>query len=423
MQSSHVELRRCKVVSHEILSASSPVRIPRTRSELESSPILPPSAVVLLNSPSVGAWELREWKRLFAAVREAPQPGSDDALPCYFVCADGAYSTMKRRGAELGLKNLGEPDVVIGDMDSLNCTDPSMRAVRSGSELCFPTVAEVPRTVLELIRARALSGGAPPLFIHIACQMTTDFQKAALLVELLEETFPSDFPRLCFSSANESVSGVMSGYMAAYRATVGSGSDSDDPEEMHRTTSLLRDVLGETMTPDKDEHTLTNFLFLPNVVVFGALGGRFDHEMACANCVLQHSQRYNMLVANEFNIITACLPDGITQWLTTMGEAPIHRVVPHKCGVIPMGTIQEMETTGLQYNVVKGRPGRYDGYTQTDGYRFAFDALISSCNTVTSPIVTVDLRPLHQPTPALATLSVPHNPPTLLTTSPPPNPA
>lgn len=518
----------CKVFSNEALFCSAD-RLPRRTTDLSSSSVLPLSAVVLLNSPAAGAWEWSEYKRLHSLYRQnkpcrdisdSSLPSAEERrniLPCYFICADGAYSslqkglawddassgthdpkenivdgpTRERERVAVGNSRLHTwiPDVVIGDMDSCDATDipvlhmqENKRGDREKPSLDdggptsyrFPSVDEIPEHVLEQIRERAIvasvaaitnTGGGgfslslSPVFLHIECQMTTDFQKVMSLLARLEKMFPQDFPRLTREPASltkgnmrvpgptceefvltsdqsvsaSSLSRHYSDVQQKLLSTIdersaGAWGDVAPKEEIQkereRVTSLLQEVHQVRISstePNRcpstleDTHLGIRSHLLPQIAVFGALGGRFDHEMGAISCVVEYSHLFHIALTNRCNIISACWTDGLTQWFPynestttldseTEGEDSFYSSTllgqnerKEGCGIIPMGTVKEMETTGLLYNVVKGRANRCDAVTQTNGYRFAFGALLSVCNTVADPIVTVDLRPLHRP--------------------------
>lgn len=555
----------CKLFSNEMLFSTS--GIPRRRSELEFARVMPLSAVLLMNSPSLGDWEWKEYARLCAAYRSGrrsstePRPSrmsesttaepDEMPIPCYFICADGAYSALRRRweaqkgashcdGSEsLVLQQM--PDVVIGDMDSCEPDDlpfeakaveKKTNALQSDNDLkasrtdkrdpntdvnltralpgylhFYPTVADIPMEVLAAIRERSISrissethgdrssvGVQPPFFFRIGCQMTTDFQKVMLLVERLEQAFPLDFPRFRRDSSSAETApfihvaddGVLARqvqqtYLQVRQdlirtmedrvagAWVEGVAEEGLQKERSRVVALLHALTGGTgaerathsaATHDTEASTSTGSEkvvthLLPNVAVYGAIGGRFDHEMGVMSCVLEYAERYHVMVTNPHNIIMACWPDGLTQWVTYNelhpdvvlqrsgadaettnppitkheGKTEKHCEKSGGCGVIPMGTVKELETTGFLYNIVKGRPSTFDGVTQTSGYRFAFGGLLSACNIVNDCIVTVDLRPTRQldqscvcgaENPLPRTFSPEgdtYNPPTLLTCS------
>lgn len=448
----------CKVFSNESLFLSSLREgVPRSWSELAKSSAMPLSAVILLNSPTIGEWDFKQYTRFCESHRSAdvgrPSPTPTDTLPCYFICADGAYAALKDHWAAhpSSCMNRAIPNIVIGDMDSCDAKHLPNSAC-SGEEPrlhLYPTVDDIPLSLLRSIRQGAV--GAPPtspVFIRIECQMTTDFQKSVLLVKRLEEAFPLDFPRFVCAPAPSSGKGA-----AAFRhcsdgsltvnafqqrcaascdelrrtideKSAGAWADSVSREaqaaERKRITDLL-DEIGAGLTSGERAHF--QYHLLPNIAAFGALGGRFDHEMSVMNTLLLHSRRYHIMVTSPYNIIAACWPDGATQWLTHNEQTRTTRApedcgceLSGGCGVIPMGTVLELETSGLLYNMVKGRPERCDAVTQTSGYHFGFDGLLSACNTVTDPVVVIDLRPLHHQLPVPNTeTSV--NPPTLLSCS------
>lgn len=518
----------CKVFSNEALFCVKD-RICRRLTDLPNANVLPLSAVILLNSPAAGGWEWSEYKRLYSLYRgertktdfhQPVFPSSEemkDVLPCYFICADGAYSALQKGlvdnhppsathdanaqteeelmlDRELERRGQWVPDVVIGDMDSCDPTDVPLEVswdtkgddgvASSQHDTCsasavegegaafyrFPSVDKIPEDVLRLIRARALAAttGAvasaagsdvsapslPPLFLRIECQMTTDFQKVVSLLARLEKLFPLDFPRLtreptftregeriedgascaefvldtdhslkatalskrCYEIQKELLETMDSRSAGAWDE---GASKEDIQNERERVGSLLQKIhkveLSSTSgvklpsSLQKNDISVRSHI-LPQIGVLGALGGRFDHEMAAMSCLLEYSQLFHIAITNKNNIISACWTDGLTAWFpynvstTQRSETSTqmrvgNSTLPFKCekkdgcGVIPMGTVKEIETTGLLYNIVKGRPDRCDAITQTSGYRFAFGGLLSACNSVADSIVTIDLCP------------------------------
>lgn len=482
----------CKLFTNEALFSN--LCVPTCRSEIPSSRATPINAIVLLNSPTVGEWEFDELSRLYRLYRssspETSRPsaskGNDDqadALPMYVICADGAYTALQRHSEQRDSIHKLQfiPDVVIGDMDSCDktllpsCTleaSSHVGTLKSRSsdtkEMYFsPTIADLSIEVLQEIRERMIRSTQFPLdtqhspvFVHISCQMTTDFQKAIHLLQRLEEAFPIDFLRFSCSphprgnvpmplvmEADESIEAneLMAHYESLQKelcetihhrpagAWAEGVSLQDQEAERHRVVSLLNQV-HECVKPALMSHgnnchhlcTATSnsaatfngvtMHVMPTVVAYGALGGRFDHEMGALSCMLEHSSRFHILLCNSHNIITACLPNGITQWIPYHGLT--HGEKSSGCGVIPFGRVKELETTGLLYNIVNGRPEKCDTVTQTGKYCFEFGGLLSTSNEVTDSIVTVDLRPLHKTlAPQEDGNSVLYNPPTILSVS------
>lgn len=545
--------------------------------------------VVLLNSPVNDKWGFEEFIRLHGQLRgtkkrttaEAPQfsfsateggpERSGTARPSYFICADGAYTSLQEYCVDQKRPYSASDlcDVVIGDMDSFcasslhgpgGCFPDSAEgagglcttsSIQQGDQPphFYASVASIPTHVLDAIRRRTGEGAdaftsasprpmpctgilaetvdssssskASSIVLPIRCQMNTDFQKAMQLLRRLhqmetavtdptEEVKKADYHGCLsgsvhqhtrpFTSRNTAPSGettdsdlaggsnvyggarishdkgvasLLEHFHASACADAAKIAGDSQAEEVDRVTTLLHDVMDRnsgTATAEKDashcpppfhpssssflsSETYLRTVALPNVIALGALGGRIDHEMSVMSCVLQNAQHFHLVVLDEANMLFACWPDGVTQWLlpwpttTASSSSPPPSVPALTCGVIPFGTVVELETTGLTWNIVCGRPHRYDGVTGTATLRFAFDAMLSTSNIVASSLVTIDLRPLsHVATPSLpfrspdnlstnvdATTTTPPevlaehdrhptNPPTLFTVSRPPTP-
>lgn len=216
--------------------------------------------------------------------------------------------------------------------------------------------------------------------------------------------------------------------------------------KVNPTTNTTR-ILNESVNASSDSTFLLHTHVLPSVLVLGALGGRFDHEMAAVNTVAAHATAFHLMLVDAHNILFACWPGGVTTWLPMCAKRQHDGVEGEEgpiCGLIPYGPVQQLETAGLAYDMVKGRrnyaeccggvgdstattasasaahgyagPTRYDGITQTEQYAFGFGSLISTSNAVEQPVVTVDLRLLsHAASTATATTAVGAGPPTVIT--------
>lgn len=189
--------------------------------------------------------------------------------------------------------------------------------------------------------------------------------------------------------------------------------------ECKRARALLKECAqlnpptGIAHSEGETKRTITTVV-LPSIAVLGGHGGRLDHEIATLNCILKYAKLFHIMLFDESNVTMACWPDGITQWLSSdslarLSRAEVDSTTPHHeeqkdqqrqtystCAVIPFGIVEEMETTGLRWNIVKGRPHKCDLITQTEGYTFAFGHLLSTSNIIDEPLVTIDLRPTSQ---------------------------
>ena len=86
-----------------------------------------------------------------------------------------------------------------------------------------------------------------------------------------------------------------------------------------------------------------------NVVVFGALGGRIDHEMCNLSYLYQWTKSFNTLtLISDHNLV--CLLDGPGQFQVV----PDPRLEGPVCGVLPVGSpCKSVTTKGLKWNMKK----------------------------------------------------------------------
>jgi thiamine pyrophosphokinase len=318
----------------------------------------------------------------------------------------------------------------------------------SGFPRYHKTVAAIPVSLLEVIRQRRAeavrrrsnshaAGAAPhrdtPVVLPITCQLSTDFHKGVALLERLRrlekgntENLTEDEQAAFYLAHQEPYETAE--LVAACDAQLTRACEEaerqagDDNDEATRCRRLIMEVSPSTSATVRTQ-------VLPNVAVLGALGGRIDHEVGAMVCVLRFARIFHLIVVNAYNVLFACWPDGVTQLLmppswkqqTNLSKDPAVKltepvkVEPYMCGIVPFGVLREMETTGCLWNVVKGRRGCYDGFTQTNAYRFTFDGLVSVCNIVSSRLVTTDVRPTTCDTsnPAWDAEAPSVNPPTL----------
>ncbi|KAJ7546675.1 hypothetical protein O6H91_08G050200 [Diphasiastrum complanatum] len=139
--------------------------------------------------------------------------------------------------------------------------------------------------------------------------------------------------------------------------TVLDKSDDQDTTDLHKCVAFI-----ESSTPDLRSPNL-------KLIVVGALGGRFDHELANINVLYSFPSLRIVLLSDSTMLLL--LPRGFRH------EIKVNSSIegPH-CGLIPVGAPSETTTTtGLKWNL--------------DRTAMAFGSLISTCNLVQSQIVTV----------------------------------
>lgn len=134
-------------------------------------------------------------------------------------------------------------------------------------------------------------------------------------------------------------------------------SDDQDTTDLHKCIAYIRDI-----TSDNDKSNLC-------ILVAGALGGRFDHEMGNINVLWNFSSMRIILLSDD------CLIHLLPR--THHHEIHIQPSVegPH-CGLIPIGMpSRSTTTTGLQWDL--------------DNTEMSFGGLISTSNIVRGEKITV----------------------------------
>nr|GEV92420.1 thiamine pyrophosphokinase 1-like isoform X1 [Tanacetum cinerariifolium] len=136
-------------------------------------------------------------------------------------------------------------------------------------------------------------------------------------------------------------------------------SDDQDTTDLHKCISFIREFVS-----DEEKSNLC-------ILVAGALGGRFDHEMGNVNTLCRFSTTRIVLLSDD------CL----IQLLPSSHHHEIHvqsSVEGPHCGLIPIGTpCGSSTTTGLQWNL--------------DNTEMKFGGLVSTSNIAKEEIVTVRL--------------------------------
>ncbi|CAG9571103.1 conserved hypothetical protein [Leishmania major strain Friedlin] len=368
------------------------------------------------------------------------------------IAGSGSGSGTAEQGAFIASRLC---DALIGDLDSLPATHAMLLADAGDAEIVLAAAADaepprrrddgqgtnsgdkrlvfhdnvnsIPVTLLEKVRRRrdayrhrevsasSATPAEPFVLLPVACQMSTDFTKCVALLQRLRaldvgmpdslngvdplQGFDQEAP---LAAQSPDVTSLASDCVALLPEALSTAEmqAGEDRQEADRCRCLLESVTPSAPFTTKQPAQGLETRVLPNIAVLGALGGRIDHEFGVVCCLLCYARVFHIMVINKYNVLFACWPDGVTQLVlpplwSSSGPATRETAVPYMCGIIPFGFVREMETAGLRWNVVKGRPEVYDGYTQTNSYRLAFDGLVSACNIVTSPVVTIDVRPLH----------------------------
>ncbi|TPP45207.1 thiamine pyrophosphokinase, vitamin B1 binding domain family protein [Leishmania donovani] len=430
--------------TRKLCSCNAVLALGRTDAVTTDAPVPDTSlfGVILLNSPANTDEDFASYIRLFERHRGRVAPASwaregeeeAEATPAssrlhehrpYFICADGAYAALKRYCAKRCI------EVVLAA--AADAEPPRRRDDGQGNNggdkrlLFHDSVNSIPVTLLEKIRRRrdayrhreASASPTTPVepfvLLPVACQMSTDFMKCVALLQrlwILDVGMPDSLngvdplrgfdKEVPLAAQSPDVTSLAFDCVARLPEALSTAEvqAGEDRQEADRCRRLLESITTSAPFTTEQPAQRLETRVLPNIAVLGALGGRIDHEFGVVCCLLCYARVFHIMAMNKYNVLFACWPDGVTQLVlppswSSSGPAPRETAAPYMCGIIPFGFVREMETAGLRWNVVKGRPEVYDGYTQTNNYRLAFDGLVSACNTVTSPVVTIDVRPLH----------------------------
>lgn len=97
------------------------------------------------------------------------------------------------------------------------------------------------------------------------------------------------------------------------------------------------------------------------VVIYGAFGGRFDHEAQNLNCLFTYAGAFEALVLLSGDTIASLLPRG--EWSVRVA-APFEGPT---CGLVPLGEAAEITTRGLKWDVTAWRT-QFGGHMSTSNH-------------------------------------------------------
>ncbi|RLN93426.1 hypothetical protein BBJ28_00023453 [Nothophytophthora sp. Chile5] len=144
-----------------------------------------------------------------------------------------------------------------------------------------------------------------------------------------------------------------------------------DTNDLDKCLQLIRDVQQQ-----HQEATKTTERF--SVLIFGAMGGRFDQEMQNINALFCWKDHFDQMVLLSGETTARLLVPGVRHVIT-----PNFEFEGHKCGLIPVaGTCKETTTSGLKWNL-------------SPGMEMGFGGLISSSNHVDDASEQVEVVASH----------------------------
>ncbi|KAI3805920.1 hypothetical protein L1987_21808 [Smallanthus sonchifolius] len=206
---------------------------------------------------------------------------------------------------------------------------------------------------------------SPLLWEHAKTRMCAD-GGANRLFDNMPELFPNEHdvsvirkrykPDLIKGDMDSIRPGVLNFYRNLGTKIV-NNSDDQDTTDLHKCITYVLDVVS-----DDEKSNLC-------ILVAGALGGRFDHEMGNVNTLCRFSTTRIVLLSDD--CLIQLLPSTQNHEINVLSSVE----GPH-CGLIPIGTpCGSSRTTGLQWNL--------------DNTEMRFGGLVSTSNIVKEETVTV----------------------------------
>lgn len=148
-----------------------------------------------------------------------------------------------------------------------------------------------------------------------------------------------------------------------------------DTNDLDKCLQLIHDLQAK-LKPSEDE---TDEEIAPkfSVMIFGAMGGRFDQEMQNINALFRWSDHFEQIVLLSEETTARLLVPGVRHLIQ-----PNFHFETRMCGLIPVaGACTHTTTTGLKWNL--------------DGQEMRFGGLISSSNHVDDAHHSVEVENSH----------------------------
>ncbi|PIN11317.1 Thiamine pyrophosphokinase [Handroanthus impetiginosus] len=153
----------------------------------------------------------------------------------------------------------------------------------------------------------------------------------------------------------DSVRDDVLGFYKNLGTEVVNASDDQDTTDLHKCVAYIQDL------PNLKNQNIC-------ILVAGALGGRFDHEVGNINVLCRFSSMRIILLSDD--CLIQLLPSSHHHEIRIQ-----HAFEGPHCGLIPIGGPSKSTTTGLQWNL--------------DDTEMNFGGLISTSNIVKEEVVTV----------------------------------
>ncbi|KAG7383264.1 cAMP-dependent protein kinase subunit [Phytophthora pseudosyringae] len=113
---------------------------------------------------------------------------------------------------------------------------------------------------------------------------------------------------------------------------------------------------------EQDEHCKTEEKF--SVMIFGAMGGRFDQEMQNINALFRWKDKFQQMVLLSDETTARLLVPNVRHVIT-----PNFHFETRTCGLIPVaGTCKETMTSGLKWNLSPGMETGFGGLISSSNY-------------------------------------------------------
>uniref|UniRef100_A0AAV1UWG7 Thiamin pyrophosphokinase thiamin-binding domain-containing protein n=1 Tax=Peronospora matthiolae TaxID=2874970 RepID=A0AAV1UWG7_9STRA len=135
-----------------------------------------------------------------------------------------------------------------------------------------------------------------------------------------------------------------------------------DPDQ---STNDLDKCLRLVYQQQQEHYTTENSVTdLFSVLIFGAMGGRFDQEMQNINALFRWSGKFQELVLLSDETTARLLEPNVRHVIT-----PNFAYETRTCGLIPVaGTCEETTTSGLKWNLTPGMETGFGGLISTSNH-------------------------------------------------------
>ena len=170
------------------------------------------------------------------------------------------------------------------------------------------------------------------------------------------------------------------------RFYVDAGARAVDLSHDQETTDLHKAVTAMVARPEPEADANANAdaeASARRILVVGALGGRFDHEMSHLSAMHEFAETRIVLLGRSS--MATLVPPGVTDIVPDLdAEGP-------SCGLVPMQGPASVKTTGLRWNLVEGQRLRFGEFISTSNQVRAEEGGVVRVETDRALVWTTDV--------------------------------